>query len=281
MTGLPSLAHLAHTSQPGGDPDATWAEYRAVIEDAISNDPRTLQERIGPSGLGDPCNRCLAHQLAQIPEKRDDAWLPTVGKAVHAWLEEVFVAFNAQLPAGQVRFLVETEVSVGEVDGVDITGHGDVYDLATAEVTDWKIVGVTTLRKVRKEGPSLTYRRQQHLYGRGFTRRGLPVERVRVAYLPRNEKTLDQAVIWSEPYDEQIAVDALQRADALAKAIRLAGPDAILPGLPVTQGCYGCARYPLPGGQLPPAPGYRPGNDLRGLIAPTAPGATAYGSHVA
>lgn len=256
MTALADLAHLAGpTSGRGGNPATTWAEYRHLIDDAIANNPRSLQTRIGPSELGTDCLRCLGHKLAGIPEQRDVAWLPWIGSAVHAAIEEVFLAANARLP--DVRFLVEATVSVGEVDGVDITGHADLYDLDDATVTDFKCVGVTTLRDAKANGPTATYRKQAHLYGRGFTRRGLPVERVRIVYLPRNSVNgLADAVVWDEPYDEQVALDTLARADALAKAIRLAGAEKVLPGLQAAPGCHSCARYPLPDGTYPPRPGH-------------------------
>jgi hypothetical protein len=90
---------------------------------------------------------------------------------------------------------------------------------------------------------------------------------VAIWYLPRNATSVDHGVQWSEPYDEQIALDTLARADAFARAIRLAGPDAVLASLPVTQGCHSCARYPLPDGTIPPAPGHAPSslNDLIGV----------------
>jgi cytochrome c5 len=269
---LPSLAHL-HLDGASSDVDhrVVWSEYQAVIEHAITQDPRTLQTRIGPSGLGTECDWCLGHMLAGIPERRDVAWLPTIGKAVHVWLEEAFTAFNAALPAGHVRYLLETRVAVGEVDGVQITGNADVYDLATRTLTDWKITGVTTMRKARRYGASQVYRRQQHLYARGLTARGLTVDRVQVAYLPRNEPNLGSAYVWGEAYDEQVALDTLARADALARAIRLAGPDVVLPQLARAPNCFSCPRYPAADGTAPEAPGRPPTDGLAGLIATATP----------
>lgn len=236
------LAHLER-STPAYDEHATWRDYRDVIETAIKGQPRSLQKRIGPSEIGNPCDRCLAHKLAGTPEIEQHApWLPFVGTAVHSELENVFTQANAG--RDRVRFLVEATVSVGQIGGVDITGHADLFDLETGEVTDWKIVGATTLKKARG-GPSLTYRRQAHLYGRGFTRRGLAVNRVRIAYLPRNSVHLGDAVIWSEPYDEQIAVDALARANGIAMVIDALGPDAALAATaPHTHEEFSCSKFP-------------------------------------
>lgn len=252
------LLDLPHSR--GGDPDLAWAEMLASIEHAITHDPRSLQTRIGPSGIGNPCDRCLAHALAETPQKRDAAWLPTIGRAVHAWLEDTFTAENTRL--GQVRYLTELKVDVGDIDGTPITGSTDVYDICTAATTDWKIVGANTLNGARN-GPTAGYRIQQHLYGRGMTRRGMPVDTVRIAYLPRNNFSLSAAVIWHEPYDESVALGALERATGIASTIRIirsvdGDVPAYIATLPTVRGCYDCARYPNPDGTYPPARGQQP-----------------------
>lgn len=240
MSTLPQLGHLDRAAER--DEHATWREYRDIVETAIKGQPRSLQKRIGPSEIGTPCDRCLAHKLIGTPETEQHApWLPFVGTAVHALLEDVFTQANR---GRDVRFLVESTVSVGEIGGVDITGHADLFDLELGEVTDWKIVGVTTLRSARV-APSPTYRTQAHLYGRGFVRRGLTVNRVRIAYLPRNSVHLGDAVIWSEPYNEQIALDALARANGIALAIDALGADAALATTsPHTHDEFSCAKFP-------------------------------------
>lgn len=250
MSALPSLAHLQPPQPAAADERATWADYRTIIETAINASPRSLQKRIGPSEIGNPCDRCLAHKLAGTPEQETHApWLPFIGTATHAALEDIFTQANS--PTGAVRYLVEATVSVGEIGGQDITGHADLFDLELGEVTDWKITGATTLKKARG-GPSTTYRTQAHLYGRGFARRGLTVNRVRIAYLPRNSVHLGDAVIWSEPYDEQIALRALERANGIALAIAALGaPAAIAACAPHTQQEFSCSKYP--DGSQPPA----------------------------
>lgn len=241
---MTALADLSHLAQPTGDtsPADTWALYRRIIEATVDNQPRSLQTRIGPSELGTACDACLISKLAGIPEQPapGTSWLPYIGTAVHEQLAHIFTAANTGLR--RARWLVEMCVDVGRVGGVDITGHADLYDVETGEVTDWKIVGATTLRDVRAHGPSDTYRVQAHLYGRGFTRRGLPVQRVRIAYLPRNAVSLDSAYIWDEPYDEQIALDALARADMFAAAIAVHGVDTLLTTARHTGG-HSCTRY--------------------------------------
>ncbi len=269
-----TLANLAHLARPcTGGAAVTWDEYRALIDTAVDNQPRTLQERIGPSELGTSCDRCLILKLAGIPEPRTPgaSWLPYIGTAVHAALADMFTAANAGLP--HARYLVETTVDVGQVGGEAITGHADLYDVETGDVTDWKVCGVTTLRRVRAKGPSTTYRVQAHLYGRGFTRRGLPVTNVQIAYLPRNAATLDAAHIWHEPYNEDIAVAALNRADMFTAGITVHGAPALLNMVQHTGAEYSCARYE-PALKAGSADALR---QLNGLLTPTPDAASDAG----
>jgi hypothetical protein len=267
LAGLPSVAE-----QRGADPLLLAAELRWHVEQAITRHPRSQQTRIGPSELGTPCTRCLAFKLAGVPEQRDPAWLPTVGTAVHAWLADTFTQANRGLDVA--RWLVEMTVDVGDVDGTAITGSSDLFDRVTATVIDHKVVGPTTL-KTAKAGPSAVYRTQLHLYGRGFTRRGLPVDQVAIWYVPRNAVTLDQAVFWSEPYDESVALAALARADALAKAIRLVGVDQVVAGMSTTPGCYSCPGFPRADGTRAQVPGHHTPDRMADLVSPTISKETA------
>lgn len=214
-------------------PDAVWADLRGEIVDAIVNHPRSLQTRIGPSELGDPCDRAILNKLAGSPEPdRGPAWKPTVGTAIHAWLEDVLGRSlvnhttgtdGCQFPCDgpttpgrhRPRWLLEQRVTVGTVGGVDITGSCDLFDTVTGVVVDWKTKGRRTLQQHKKNGPGKTYRRQAHLYGRGWELAGHRVTAVMDVFLPRDGELAD-AFVWSEPYDQQIAIDTVARADRLA-----------------------------------------------------------------
>lgn len=235
----------AHLEARGGDPALVKAELIGRIKDAIRNHPRSLQTRIGPSEVGHPCARRIGYKLHGHPEVNagaatDTPWLPTIGTAVHAWLEDQFRQANEG--HDHARWLVELTLSVGEVLGVDITGHADLYDRVTATVIDWKIVGPTQIKKYRLQGPGDQYRSQIHLYGRGITRRGMPCDTVAIAFLPRNGELAD-AYIWHEPYDEQVALDALQRAAGIGLTVQNLGPNG-LPVLPTADAfCHRCPYF--------------------------------------
>lgn len=234
----------------------THDDVHRVITDAILNHPRSLQTQIGPSEIGTECDRCLGHKLVGTPKRRDADWAPYVGVSVHARLEQIF------LDAGMAgRWAAETRVWVGDIDGQEIHGSCDLYDADNGVVVDFKTASKTQLKNARANGPSQQYRIQAHLYGRGWQHNGADVQAVALCYLPR-DGSLSESFWWEEPYDEQVAIDALARADALAKALRVVGADTILPTLtrsPDT--CWDCqrGRYPtyptdppLPTGQAAP-----------------------------
>lgn len=289
MTTLVTLPpiHQAHT---GGDPATALREARGVIEHAITNHPRSLQTTIGPSEIGTPCDHCLAAKLAgwEQVDERTVPWLPTVGTAVHAWIEEAFITSendrNANHTTGR-RYLAEQSVMVGHIAGREIWGSTDLVDLTVGMTVDWKVVGASTLKKA-KAGPSEVYRVQADLYAKGWNDAGVRIDHVAIAYLPRNSVSLADAIWWHAPHDRTRAEAALERANRLATnltALASLGEAAVtawISSLPRDPGCWDCSRYP--DGKGLTKPGHRPpGDDLAGLLAPSTPGATATGSTAA
>lgn len=242
MTTLP-----AHLNQRGLDPDLTGEHLLQLVREAITNHPRSLQQRIGPSELGHPCARRIGYKMLGQPERAGEPnWKATVGTALHSWLEQVLdganIDYEARTKSGQERYYTEQRVTVGQILGSDIDGSCDVYDRATATVVDWKSVGPTQLTKYKRFGPGSQYRAQAHLYGRGWQARGLPVDTVMVVFLPRNGE-LAETYVWHERYDEQIALNALQRAEGIALGTQALG-SGVLEQLPTADSwCHMCPYY--------------------------------------
>jgi len=233
----------------GTDPSTVAHELRSIVEAAIINDPRSLQTAIGPSGLGNECDRCLAHDLAGTPERPEAAWLPFIGRAVHSTLEEIFLNHEYTRAALGMpgRYLPENRVTVGTVGGVEISGSTDVLDIASGTVVDWKVVGTTTLKTAKAHGASLQYQRQAHLYGKGWEDAGYTVKSVLIYFLPRNSQTLGAAYPWQADYDRQVALDALVRANAIADAITALGLEQVLAGMPEhTFTGFSCKKFATP-----------------------------------
>lgn len=222
------------------------SELLGVVEDAIASQPRSLQKAIGPSEIGHPCARRIAYKLAGAPEVntgRLTPWKPAIGTAVHAWLDEVFTAANERQPDYHTtggRYWCEVRVTVGEIAGRPVEGNSDLYVDGT--VLDFKITGDEMLRGYKRNGPGAQYRAQAHLYGRGHQRAGRPVHTVAIWFLPRNQE-LRQNYYWSEPYDEQVAIAALDRVEGIAKLVGALGA-AAAGLLPATEAyCSGCPFF--------------------------------------
>jgi hypothetical protein len=192
------------TSQPE-IPPSTVAELRDLLINHDNNSPRSLQAAIGPSEIGVPCDRQLGMRLHSLPRRPDPRvpWAPILGTATHTYIADVLRAHNKHL--GRQRWIVEERVWPDDM----ISGSGDAYDTDQATVVDWKLVGANSLKKYRKTVRP-EYRIQAHLYGLGHQRAGRPVRHVRLVYLARDHD-FDKSFEWTEPYDPQVAEDALER----------------------------------------------------------------------
>lgn len=221
--------------------------YSDVIERSIRDHPRSAQTRIGPSELGDPCDRKLLTRLAGVkcPERGALPWKPAIGTAMHSQLEEWFEVDNLNWGASP-RWVTEMRVNVGTVGGEDIWGSSDLYDLATETVADHKVVGLKQIAKYRIDGPPDVYRRQAMLYGLGFVRAGgygVP-KRVAICFLPRDGEW-EKRFVWEAPWDPALAMDTLNRANRLHSILATLGLEAALAAHPLCDGrfCDACAPH--------------------------------------
>lgn len=198
-----------------------------VILWADANASRSQQIDIGPSELGDLCERKLTYRMAGAHpvNTRKDPWPAIVGTAIHEWLEKAVNKY--QDVAGAQRWLTELTVTPNPL----VTGHSDLYDTWTHTVIDWKTKGEKPMKEFRAHGPSPDHIAQVNLYGLGQIRAGRKVERVALVALPRSGWLAGMAV-WSAPYDPRIAEAALARMETVGrKGIELGvqqNPDAFL-----------------------------------------------------
>lgn len=182
-----------------------------TIKNAATYAPRSQQVSVGPSELGTPCTRRLGYRATDHqpkPNSDTDPWPATVGTAVHTWLADTFTTWNTQL--GEQRWLVEQRIWLPG----GIPGNCDLFDRWHGTVIDWKTTGNDALAKYRKNGPGAQYRTQAHLYGLGMQLAGEQPADVAIVFLPRSGR-LDGLHVWAEPYDPQVAVDALKRYQAV------------------------------------------------------------------
>lgn len=229
-----------------GHPDRDLADLlTTLITTAARNAPRSLQKRIGPSEVGIECARRLAYKWLEWPEVNSggDPWPSIVGTATHDWLANALEAHNRAL--GRTRWLVEQRVHPAP----GLSGSCDAYDTDTGTVLDHKIVGETSMRKYRQQVRA-QYRVQAHLYGLGWENAGHTPRRVALAIYPRGG-LLTGLYVWSEPYDRDLALAAIQRLDAIREATNQLRVDeipenwALIPASPSSD-CRYCP-WMLPG----------------------------------
>ncbi|MEV1177904.1 hypothetical protein [Nonomuraea sp. NPDC049784] len=199
------------------------------IAHATTHQPRSLQRRLGPSDLGCPCDRRLGYHLAGVPPRQQPSkWEAYLGTAFHAQMARDLATIPWQPRPGVVvpRFLVEQRLYVGQLGGQDIFGTSDAYDQATNRVIDWKLVGKRSLAHYRRHGAGPGYSVQGQIYGKGWRLKGYPVDGITIAFMPRSER-YGRRHFWHQPFNEQIADQALARGNAIDAAIKVAGPQAL------------------------------------------------------
>ncbi len=183
----------------------------ALAIKAERESPRSQQVQIGPSEVGNPCDRRLAYKLTRTPEVNVgfDPWPAVVGTAIHGWMERAALNWNNQITRDEDLWTTECEL---DIDGM-ILGHSDLYRDCT--VIDYKTAGPDVMKKVRANGPPEHYVVQAQIYGLGFQQSGRCVDRVALVFLPR-AGWLRDTYVWSTPYDEGVARAALDRLYGIA-----------------------------------------------------------------
>lgn len=183
--------------------------YSYVNRNSAGN--RSAQTTLGPSEIGSPCDRQIAMKLLGVPAVNpQESWAPFVGTAVHASLAEMFEWANG---ANSGRFAVEMPLTFGSATVP--RGTGDLLDRVLFMFLDHKLMGKYSLKKLIEQGPSETYRVQLHTYGYGAELAGEKVKEIALVGWPREESSLANLYVHVEPYDRQVALDAIARVERL------------------------------------------------------------------
>ena len=193
-----------------------------TVKHAAANAPRSLQVLPGPSELGTPCTRRLAYKAVDWepkPNSDTDPWAAVQGTSVHAWMAAAYQGENDR--CGYAPYLVEHRVHLPG----GISGSCDLYDRHTGTVIDWKMTGQNRLREYRRDGPGPQYRAQAHLYALGLHLDGESPQYVADVFLPRGGR-IDGLHVWTEPYNPQLAVEALKRYQAIRGFHLVLDPEA-------------------------------------------------------
>lgn len=185
-----------------------------IILWADKQNPRSKQVAIGPSEIGDQCDRRIGYRITEVPacNTEFDPWPAIVGTALHSWLDDSIQLWMKE--HGNASWSTETTLSVNEF----VQGHSDLYSHEYQAVIDWKGAGPDVMRRVRKEGPPVGYKIQTQIYGYGFERHGKPVKKVALVFLPR-AGWLRNMYVWSADYDRSVAEAALARLYRIAQQV--------------------------------------------------------------
>lgn len=113
------------------------------------------------------------------------------------------------------RFIKRIEPSrTTEVQCIKVSAADGLY-VTRGYMLTHNTTGVDVMRKIRKGEIPMSYRIQVQIYGLGHERAGRQVKDVALIFYPRSG-WLDDAYVWVEPYDRQVALDALARMYAIA-----------------------------------------------------------------
>ena len=170
-----------------------------ALHEKENNRPRSTQVQIGPSELGG-CRRKVWYRLNNKPETNEtELKLASImGTAIHGAIEEALKK-NPDL-------LIETSV---EYNGMK--AHVDLFIPETGDVVDWK----TTKYKNLSYFPSQQQRWQVQTYGYLIEKSGKgKVRNVNLVAIARDGDERDIKV-HSEPYDEKVALEALNWLEAI------------------------------------------------------------------
>lgn len=194
---------------------ARFKEIFFAYDNRRTEDNRSAQTHLGPSEIGTPCDRKLALSLMRRESTRlgNDGWAAFVGTCGHAGLDQMYLWHGA----GTGRYLREVEVTFPSA--FVPRGRLDLFDRMTKTVIDFKFMGSWSLDNLKANGPSQVYQVQIHTYGMGLSIQGEDVRRVAIVGCPRASSSLDDMYVWEEPYNPQIARDALARVEKIGKAV--------------------------------------------------------------
>ena len=226
---------------PLGDDASNLADrIKAVVNNRSANAPRSQQRAIGLSEVGEVCVRKTSYKLLDWARTNPatDPWASISGTAIHTWLADAFQEFPD-------KYLVEHPVKVTE----ELGGTMDLFDIENKTVIDHKCVGATSMRSRKKDGMTYQQRIQINLYGLGIENElGIgSVAKVALAFYPLGGR-LDGLHTIVEPYNRQLALDAIQRLEDTQVLLWQLDPEAnpknwiLIPTTP-TRSCSYCPWF--------------------------------------
>lgn len=195
-----------------------WA--REVIMTVAHNSPRSLQAHLGPSEIGQQCERRIAYRVLGAPYVNyPDPIKAMFGTGFHAVMGEGLRTLDPR------RYLVEQVVTYK-----GITGSLDLYDRYRHRIVDWKTSSLKRIRRYRADGVPVNYRVQIAIYAEGMRAIGEDVDTVVLIFIPRDGE-LSALYAWVGEPDTALADEYIARYQEIVNVAKSKGA-AMLPVSP-------------------------------------------------
>lgn len=191
-------------------PDVLASWVAEIILDHEHDRPRSRQMSIGPSAVGNSCDRALAFDLASVEAVNfPDPLKAYVGTGLHSMLEAAVRLRDRETG----RYLVEHEVTYR-----GITGKVDLFDRLTGRAIDWKSKELSKINRLRGKAMSHEYLVQQQIYAAGLRAQGENVKSVSLVFIPVNGLLRD-ILTQTVPVDVEVADRAIDRLEGISNQL--------------------------------------------------------------
>lgn len=206
-------------------------------------DERDKQKRVGPSDLSKTCEWCLADKMIGTHEPSPGGLAAWIGTAMHGKLE----ADERDPSTYRERKVFVGGIGVygnvwGTIDRFDEQHHTAV-DYKGSKKADIKKYGNSYLilddgRVEFYSNTLLEYYRQVNLYGLALNEDGHEVENVAIFFIPRDSNRFEDCKYIEFPYNRDLALQVLARAEAIYTYVSEHG----MVGLEPDPECWDCRR---------------------------------------
>jgi hypothetical protein len=210
-----------------------WVRDKLFTISATS--PRARQAALGPSEIGQACQRRLAYRIAGTPiVNTPDPLKAMFGTGFHAVAADGLTRL-AEVEGATARYLIEARVSYRGV-----AGNVDLYDRFTRRMTDYKTTALRRIQQYQRDGVPVNYAVQGHIYAQGLIAAGEDVATIAFTFVPRDAELRD-VWTWVTTPDQRKADEAIDRYENIRDRTAHDGPGA-LDAYP-TNLCPWCPNY--------------------------------------
>jgi len=178
---------------------------------------RDKQTKIGPSGIGNPCDYCLAASLKGGQYQSGPWWLGAkLGTAMHMYLENE-INKNIDTPTRPELNALKDASTEQRLFIHNLPGYGNIYGnsdlrLTTGNLIDWKSSTKDKIKRYKLDGIPTQYIIQQNLYAYGWNLiEPGAVEVCSLVFVARDGSGDNDIWVHSFDYSPDIAEGALNR----------------------------------------------------------------------